>query len=244
MNRLGDQFLARPAFALQQHRRAAGRHLRDQIENLQHGLALAHDVFKVVALLERALQLNVFFFRLLAGDGGAHVGQQFLVVPRLLDEVGGAGLHGAHRVLHRPIGGDHDDGLLRMQQPNLGEHVHPVLVGQRQVEQDHVESALSNLRQTFASAARDDDGIAFELKQRLQRFADLRFVVNDEDSARALRRAFPACSGAGSALLQTLLLQTWTAFLVDINGKSRVKVVPSPGRLSTRILPACSWMMP
>ena len=66
MNRLGDQFLARPALALQQHRRAAGRDLRDQIENLKHGLALAHDVFKVVALLERAFQLNVFFFRLLA----------------------------------------------------------------------------------------------------------------------------------------------------------------------------------
>ena len=129
MNRLGDQFLARPAFALQQYRRAAGRHLGDQIENLQHGLALAHDVLKVVALLEGALQLNVFFFRLLAGDGGAHVGQQLLVVPRFLDEVGGAGLHGADRVLHRSIGGDHDDSLLRMQQPNLREHVHPVLVG-------------------------------------------------------------------------------------------------------------------
>ena len=59
MNRFGDQFLARPAFALQQHGRAAGRHLRDQIENLQHGLTLAHDVLKVVALLQSALQLNV-----------------------------------------------------------------------------------------------------------------------------------------------------------------------------------------
>ena len=83
-----------------------------------------------------------------------------------------------------------------MQQPDLREHVHPVLVGQRQVEQNHVKSALPNLRQTFPSRSRDDDGVALELKQSLQRLPDFRFIVNDEDSARALRRAFAAAASA------------------------------------------------
>ena len=60
----GDQFFARAALALQQNRRPAGRDLRHQVENLQHGFALAHDAFKVVALLQRALELDVFFFGL------------------------------------------------------------------------------------------------------------------------------------------------------------------------------------
>ena len=191
VNRLGDQLLARPAFALQQHRRAAGCNLRDQVENLEHGFALAHDVLKVVTLFERALELNVFFFRFLASDGRTHVGQQFFVVPRLLDEVCGSGLHGAHRVLHRAIGRDHDDGLLRVQHSNLRQHVHPVLIGERQVEQDHVKGTFSNLRHPFTSVPCHRDCVALELQERFERFPNFRFVVDDEDSARAFRlRAF------------------------------------------------------
>ena len=69
---------------------AAGRDLRDQVEDPQHRLALADDVFEVVALLESALELDVLFFGAAARDRCAHVGQQFFVVPGLLDEVGGA----------------------------------------------------------------------------------------------------------------------------------------------------------
>src|ERR1019366_4997859 len=58
----GDQLFAGAAFALQQHRGTAGRHLRHQVEDAQHGLALADDVLEVVALLEGALQLDDFFF--------------------------------------------------------------------------------------------------------------------------------------------------------------------------------------
>ena len=113
VNGFGDQFFAGPALALQKNGGAAGRHLRHQVENLQHGLALAHDVFKVVALLQRALELNVFLFRAMAGHGGANIGQQLLVVPGLLDEVGGPGLHRLHRIFHCAVGGDHDDRQLR-----------------------------------------------------------------------------------------------------------------------------------
>src|ERR1700730_8565006 len=69
---LGNDFLASSALPLQQHRRATGCHLRDQVENLQHGLALAHDVFKVVALLQGPLELNAFFF----GSEQANCGSQ------------------------------------------------------------------------------------------------------------------------------------------------------------------------
>ena len=73
MNGLGDEFLARAAFAGDQHGRARRRHLRDQIEHGQHFFALADDVGEVVALLQRALELDVFFAQAAAFDGQRHL---------------------------------------------------------------------------------------------------------------------------------------------------------------------------
>ena len=128
-----------------------------------------------------------------------------------------------------------------IQQSHLGEHVHPALVGQREVEQHHVKGALPNLASPSRPLPALDDRVALQLQQRFQRLPDFRFVVNDEHLP-AFRERSPVCFGAGWRNFRQL--QTWTAFLVMSRGKSRVKVVPSPGRLSTRILPACSWMMP
>ena len=99
-------------------------------------------------------------------------------------------MHGADRVFHGAIGGDHDNCLLRVEQANLRQHVHPALVGEREVEQNQVEGAYSKLRQTFPCVFRNHDGIAFELEKSLQRLPDFGFVVDDEDSARAGLRVF------------------------------------------------------
>ena len=54
VNRLRDKLFSRTALALNQNRRAAGRDLRNEVKDLKHRLALADDVFEVVALLEGA----------------------------------------------------------------------------------------------------------------------------------------------------------------------------------------------
>jgi len=41
---------------------------------------------KCVALLEGALEMEVLFFSPVAGDGERNIGQEFFVVPGLLDE--------------------------------------------------------------------------------------------------------------------------------------------------------------
>src|SRR5258708_22718574 len=56
---LGDQLLAGAALSLDQNGGAAGRDLRDQIEDFEHDLALAYNIFKIVALLQGALELLV-----------------------------------------------------------------------------------------------------------------------------------------------------------------------------------------
>jgi hypothetical protein len=74
-----------------------------------------------------------------------------------------------------------------VQHSNLSEHIHPVLVGQRQVQDDYVKGALSDLRHAVVSASGNLDGVALELQKSFERLADLRFVVDDQDPARAFR---------------------------------------------------------
>ena len=180
MDGLGNYFFAGAAFPLQQHCGAAVRHLRDQIKNLQHGLALAHDIFKVVALLQSALQLDIFFFGPAPAHGRAYIGKKFFVVPWLLHKIRSAGLHGAHRVFHRPIGGDHDDRQARVVRVNFGENFHPVAARQSQIEQDQIERAIRHLRETVFATDCGVDLEPFHLEQSLQRFANLGLIVDDE----------------------------------------------------------------
>jgi len=56
MNRLRHQFLARAAFARQQHRRARGRDLPDNFKNLLHRGRFANDVFQAELRIELLTQ--------------------------------------------------------------------------------------------------------------------------------------------------------------------------------------------
>ena len=84
VNRLRDQLLAGTALALDQDCGTAGRNLRNKVEEAKHRLALADDIFKVVTLLQGALELDDLFFGTVAVDCGANVGEQLLVVPAKL----------------------------------------------------------------------------------------------------------------------------------------------------------------
>ena len=137
-------------------------------------------MLEVVALLERALELDDLFFGAAAANRGAHVGQQLLVVPRLLNEVGRAGLHRIHRILHRAVGGDHDDRQLRVALANLAQNFDAIALGQGKIQQHQIEGTLGNARQSFFAVVGNFYRVAFKLQQRLQRLADGGFVVDDQ----------------------------------------------------------------
>src|SRR5438552_12933573 len=143
VNSFGDELFAGPALTLQQHRGSTGSDLRYQIENLQHGLALADNIFEVVTLLQCSLELDIFFFGSMPGDCGSNVGQQLLVIPRLLDEVAGAGLHRPHRVLNCAVSRDHNHGKMRIVCMNLGKKINAIEIGQRKVEQNEIEDSVT-----------------------------------------------------------------------------------------------------
>ena len=168
VNGLGDQFLAGSAFALDENGGAAGRNLRDQVEDAQHDFAFAHDVGEVVALLEGALELQVFFFGFVARNCGANVGEQLLVVPRLLNEVFSAGTDGFYDILDGAVSGDHDDRRFGLALLDLGKEIEAALAGQREIEQDEVEALHFEHAQALLAVGGGFDRIAFERKQTLR----------------------------------------------------------------------------
>src|ERR1700761_4632560 len=135
VNGLSDELLAGTTLALDQHRRAAGSDLRDQVEQLEHDVALADDVLEGVALLEGALELHDLALSLLLADGQADVGEQLLVVPGLLDEVRGAGADCIHDVAHSSVSRDHDDRQFGSEALDTRQKVEAALAGKSEIEQ-------------------------------------------------------------------------------------------------------------
>src|SRR5260370_8938220 len=131
MKRLRDQLLAGAAFTLQQNGRTARRYLCNQVEEPQHRLALADDVFEVVALLERPFELHDLFFSAMAGDGRPNVGEQLLIVPRLLYEVLGACANRIDDIADGAESGDHDDRQVWLRLRNSRQQVDTRLPRQR-----------------------------------------------------------------------------------------------------------------
>jgi hypothetical protein len=135
---LGDEFLASAAFALNEDGGAAGGDLGDEVEEAKHRLAFADDVFEVVALLEGALELDDLFFGAVSGHGGADIGEELFVIPRLLDEVFGAGTNGIDDVAYGPEGGDHDDGKIGLHLDDAGKEIDAALTGEGEVEEKEI----------------------------------------------------------------------------------------------------------
>ena len=180
MDGLGDQLFAGAALALNQNRRAAGRNLRDQVENLQHGLALADNILEVIALLQGALKLLVFFFSAAAAHRGPHVRQQLLIVPGLLDEVSGAILHGADSVIHGAVSGNHDHRQLWITVANIAKNLQSVAVRQGKIQQHQIKGTLAHLDQSLLASFCRRHGITLKLQQSFQRFTDGRLIIDNQ----------------------------------------------------------------
>ena len=179
MDGLGDHLLARTALALNQNGRPARSNLCDQVENLQHDLAFAHNVREVVALLQGALELQNLFFGAMAGHCGADIGQQLFVVPGLLNEVLRAGADGLDNVVHRAIRGDHDDRQLGVAFLDLRKQLEAAFAGQVQVEQQQIEVLKIESPQPFDAVGGHSHRVPLKGQQHFERLADGRLVVDD-----------------------------------------------------------------
>ena len=118
----------------------------------------------------------------MAGDGGADVGEEFLVIPGLLDEVFGSGADGVDDVVDGAEGGDHDDRELRVHLGDAGEEIDAGLAGEGEVEQEEVEVMAGEDVEALCAVGGECDVEAFEHEEGLEGVADAGLVVDDEDA--------------------------------------------------------------
>ncbi len=185
MNRLRDQLLARAALALNQHSRAAGRDLRYEVEETKHRLALADDIFKVVALLQRPLKLNDLFFGAVAPHRGTNIGEQLFVIPRLLNEILRACTDRVDNVADRPERGDHNHGKAGLHLQNSRQKLDSGLSRQSEIEQQQIVFIACEQIQPRGAVVRRIDRESFQRQQSFQRLANRVLIIDDENSRLA-----------------------------------------------------------
>ena len=247
VNGARDQLLAGSAFPLNQDRRTTGRSLNDEIEDLPHLRAAAHDVGKL-----RVAFLNVLTKGPVLGDepipfhGVTQHRQDFVVLERLGNVVEGASLHGRDGAFDRRVRRNHDDGQLFVELAQLLEGLHAIEHGHHDVDNCSIEGIGPCQLEAFGAISRTANGIAFTRQQRGEDLPHDFLVVDDEDRTVTGRRrgVGHACVtrevADGIAQLTTFELRV-TAFEL---GTVTVNRVPWPTVLWQSSVPSCSRTMP
>ena len=136
VDRLRDQFLARPAFPQQQHRGPRRRHLPDHIENLPHGGRFPHDVVQPEFGFQLLAQRHILGLQMPPPQSPANSHLQLVdLQPPFGDVIVRAALHRVHRQFLRAVGG-HQDAHRRLGQGLCPrDQFHPVLLRQPEIRQ-------------------------------------------------------------------------------------------------------------
>ena len=179
MDRLSNELFARSALAADQDCGARGRDLRNQVQKHLHFVTLTDDAWEIEALLESALQLEVFIAKPSRFHGLGHLREQFIVGPRLRDVVHCAIFEGGAGHIDRTVGGNEDDRELGIASANFFQHVKSVAVRQADVQQQEIEGMLFELGEPGFAGFGAGDAVAFALEQKFETFANFGFVVNN-----------------------------------------------------------------
>ena len=177
VNGVGHQLLAGSAFAVDEHAAVGGRHQRQLLADGLHGDAFADDGVARRGHRE-APQLDrhaALFNRILDDNDDLFNGE------RLFKEIEGAHFRRADRGFDGGVAGDHDHGRpfgLRTLLDAV-EHVHAVESGHPDVEQDTVERKLGEAGESGGAIGGSIGRVAFVFKNRAQRFADSRLIVDN-----------------------------------------------------------------
>ncbi len=114
-------------------------------------------------------------------DRRADIGQQLLVVPRLLNEVLRARAHRFDDVFDRTVGGDHHHWQFGVALVDLRQQFKAALAGQREIEQHQVIAALLQQREPLLAIDGHFHVIALKRQQDLERLANPCFIIDYQD---------------------------------------------------------------
>src|SRR6185437_13643130 len=136
-------------------------------------------------------------------DRMPHGQQSALDAQRLLQEVEGAQLGGAHRPLDAAVAADHD----HRRAMDLGQHLQSIAVGQPDVEQHEIEVAGADRPQPRGGIAHSLDLVPLVAEHPRQRLLDSDLVIHHQNSClhayslAAGPGSLAVCSSAGSSMM-------------------------------------------
>ena len=170
-----------PRLARDEHGRARGRDLIDELEDGLHLLGATDDGAALDAAAHRAPEVLALLLLAAALDAGGDRRKDLLVLEGLADAVERAALPRADGGVEGGVGGDDDDDGLGVGLQNLFERAQAAHARHRNVEEHHVVGAPAVTLQPLLAGLRQIDAVALGREQRLQHVAHDLLVVNDED---------------------------------------------------------------
>jgi hypothetical protein len=178
VQRARRQFLAGTRLAVDQHPSVGRRHQRDLLAQRLHGNAVAHDH---AARLKLLLEFQVLAAQPLGLDGILQNDEGALDGERFLQEVEGAEFGGAHCGLDVAVARDHDHLGVVFALHQLFQGLQTVDAGQPDIQQDDVRRLVSQNLDALFTTAGEQGLVAFIRQHALQRAADLRLVIDNQD---------------------------------------------------------------
>ena len=182
MDGAGDQLLAGAALATDDDGAVGGGDGADGLLELAHGLALADEVIKRVALGGVALESGVLLAQVGTihgqGDGAEEIFEELGAFADVVEGSGVQSLDGNLRVID---GGDDDDHGVRRDAARVLEDIHAGDVGHAHIGDDNVIESGVNLAASLLAGGHRLHAVSLVLERDLQHLADGAFIIADQD---------------------------------------------------------------
>ncbi len=180
MERAGDELLARPGLAGDEHGGVRGADAGHELPHARHRLALADEISPVPEVAQLSLQPVVLAQDLGALRRAADRGEDRLGDERLADHVEGPGAHGRHGELDRGERGEDEDRHHGVGGAHLREERGAVPVGELLVEDDRVPAPGRERPPGLCGRARLGNLVPFGAQDLREDPPEIRLVVNQQ----------------------------------------------------------------
>jgi hypothetical protein len=226
---LGRELLARPALAVDEHRRLGARDLEDERARLLHPRRAPDERPRRAQALDGLAEGAHLAEQAPVLRGATREEEELVGIDRLLEEVVGAGLHRAHGLGDGADARDHDDRDLDPVLPRVLEEHERVAFRHPQVRDDDVDALL---RQEVDGLAGPRGGVrapTVRAEDLHDRVAHEGLIVDDEDARRVHARRLSSAAGIRSAAAA---------------GRRIENTAPPSSRFLAAIVPPCAFTIP
>src|SRR3990172_1845853 len=222
-----EEFLARPALAVDQHRRVGRRHLLYLVHDLLHLATLSDYLRKAELFSKLFFQEYVFGCHARSVERPLDQHEQMVGVERFGQEVIGPLLYRLDRGLDRTERGHHDHRQKRVVLLHRLQHLETVLLRKLEVRQHQTDALIGELPDAFGAVFGRGHLVAFSLQGLLQHVEHAFLVFDNEYSISHViyRRGSMMLNAVPfPSVLATSILPPWEVTILC----TRASPIPTP----------------